>query len=155
VIANEIPKLGGRIIDLPEAFTTEQAVACIARELANPDDETEVAWTALGRHAPRLRRGVPAPAAKPPEVVRLSMTQPGQLQNLRWIADTKRTPGPGQVAVEVKASGLNFRDIMWAMGLLPEESLIDGFAGPTLGLECAGVVTAVGEGVRRSRSAIA
>src|ERR1700686_1654599 len=36
---------------------------------------------------------------------------------------------------------------MWAMGLLPEEALTDGFAGPTFGLECAGIVRAVGAGV--------
>ena len=48
------------------------------------------------------------------------------------------------------AAGLNFRDMMWAMGLLPEEALIDGFAGPTFGLECAGIVRAVGAGGRRT-----
>jgi len=47
----------------------------------------------------------------------------------------------------VHAAGLNFRDMMWAMGLLPEEALIDGFAGPTFGLECAGVVRSLGSGV--------
>ena len=47
----------------------------------------------------------------------------------------------------MQAAGLNFRDMMWAMGLLPEEALIDGFAGPTFGLECAGIVRAVGPGV--------
>ena len=36
---------------------------------------------------------------------------------------------------------------MWGMGLLPEEALIDGFAGPTFGLECAGIVREVGPGV--------
>src|SRR5207247_4911092 len=45
------------------------------------------------------------------------------------------------------AAGLNFRDMMWAMGLLPEEALIDGFAGPTFGLECAGIVRSLGPGV--------
>ena len=45
------------------------------------------------------------------------------------------------------AAGLNFRDIMWAMGLLPEEALIDGFAGPTFGLECAGIVRSIGSDV--------
>ena len=35
---------------------------------------------------------------------------------------------------------------MWAQGLLPEEALLPGFAGPGLGMECAGVVEAVGEG---------
>src|SRR6059058_3590116 len=33
------------------------------------------------------------------------------------------------------------------MGLLPEEALIDGFAGPTFGLECAGIVRSLGPGV--------
>ncbi len=47
----------------------------------------------------------------------------------------------------MRPPGLNFRDVMWGMGLLPEEALIDGFAGPTFGLECAGIVRAVGPGV--------
>ena len=36
---------------------------------------------------------------------------------------------------------------MWTLGLLPHEALQDGFAGPTLGMECAGVIEAVGEAV--------
>ena len=49
------------------------------------------------------------------------------------------------------AAGLNFRDIMYASGLLPDEMLDDGFAGATLGLECAGVVTVAGEGADEFR----
>jgi NADPH:quinone reductase-like Zn-dependent oxidoreductase len=147
VIANEVPRLACRSIDLPESFTAEQAALIVARELAAPDDETEVAWTPLGRHGLRLRRGVPTPTSAPASAIRLTMTQPGLLPTLRWAADSVRTPGPGQVAVEVRAAGLNFRDVMWAMGLIPEEALLDGFAGATLGLECAGVVTAVGADV--------
>jgi len=37
--------------------------------------------------------------------------------------------------------------VMWSLDLLPEEALKDGFAGPGLGLECAGVVTSVGPDV--------
>jgi phthiocerol/phenolphthiocerol synthesis type-I polyketide synthase C len=37
--------------------------------------------------------------------------------------------------------------VIWATGLLPEEALIDGFAGPTYGLECSGIVCALGPGV--------
>ena len=36
---------------------------------------------------------------------------------------------------------------MWAQGMLPDEALLNGFSGPSLGLECAGIVTAVGEGI--------
>jgi NADPH:quinone reductase-like Zn-dependent oxidoreductase/acyl carrier protein/short-subunit dehydrogenase len=47
----------------------------------------------------------------------------------------------------VAATGLNFRDVMWAMGLLPEEALEDGFAGATIGMELSGHVVEVGEGI--------
>ena len=53
--------------------------------------------------------------------------------------------------MRVDAAGLNFRDLMWAQGLLPEDVLIDGFAGPTLGMECAGVVEAAGRASRCAR----
>src|SRR5262249_32944387 len=42
---------------------------------------------------------------------------------------------------------LNFRDLMSITGMLPEEALADGFAGAAPGLECAGLVSAVGAGV--------
>ena len=42
---------------------------------------------------------------------------------------------------------------MWAMGLLPEEALEDGFAGATIGMELSGHVVAIGDGVTDLRSA--
>jgi NADPH:quinone reductase-like Zn-dependent oxidoreductase/acyl carrier protein len=51
------------------------------------------------------------------------------------------------VEIAVRAVGLNFRDVMYAMGLLPDEALENGFSGQTLGMELSGVVTAVGSGV--------
>jgi NADPH:quinone reductase-like Zn-dependent oxidoreductase/acyl carrier protein len=77
----------------------------------------------------------------------LGSRHPGGLDSLGWEVGPPQTAGPGQVEIEVRAAGLNFRDMMWAMGLLPEEALIDGFAGPTFGLECAGVVRSLGSGV--------
>jgi NADPH:quinone reductase-like Zn-dependent oxidoreductase/NAD(P)-dependent dehydrogenase (short-subunit alcohol dehydrogenase family)/acyl carrier protein len=77
----------------------------------------------------------------------LASRHPGGLDALGWERRPPLPIGPGQVEIEVHAAGLNFRDMMWAMGLLPEEALIDGFAGPTFGLECAGVVHAIGVGV--------
>ncbi len=42
---------------------------------------------------------------------------------------------------------MNFRDVMYAMGLLADEALENGFAGPTLGLEVAGRVSRCGSAV--------
>ena len=84
--------------------------------------------------------------AKASDVLSLSTSHPGGIEALGWEYRTAAPVGPGQVEIEVHAAGLNFRDIMWAMGLLPEEALSDGFAGPTFGLECAGIVRSLGPG---------
>lgn len=51
-------------------------------------------------------------------------------------------PGPGDVRFRVEAAGVNFIDIYQRSGLYPVK------LPATLGLEAAGVVTAVGEGVK-------
>ncbi len=70
-----------------------------------------------------------------------------QVGSIAWEETDVPRAGPGEIAVAVAATGLNFRDVMWAMGLLPEEALEDGFAGATIGMELSGHVVEVGEGV--------
>ena len=55
----------------------------------------------------------------------------------------RREPGPGEVEIRVRAVGLNFRDVLIAMDLIPplyQDSLDVGF-------ECVGEIVAVGAGV--------
>jgi NADPH:quinone reductase-like Zn-dependent oxidoreductase len=59
-------------------------------------------------------------------------------------AHARRAPGPGEVELEVRAAGLNFRDVLSALGEMPNVT-----AGLTPGSEVAGVVTALGPGVKR------
>ena len=63
---------------------------------------------------------------------------------LAWIASPRAPVGPGEVEITIAAVGLNFRDVMWNLGLLPEEALEDGYAGAQLGMECAGTISVVG-----------
>lgn len=70
-----------------------------------------------------------------------------QVGSITWEETEVPRAGPGEVVVAVAATGLNFRDVMWAMGLLPEEALEDGFAGATIGMELSGHVVEVGAGV--------
>ncbi len=51
-------------------------------------------------------------------------------------------PGPGEVRVDIKASGLNRLDLWVSMGLPAPEHLPH-----TTGADAAGVIDAVGEGV--------
>ena len=60
-------------------------------------------------------------------------------------------PAAGEVTAHVRAAGLNFRDVLQRIGLLPEEAFEGGFAGATLGMEFAGEVIAVGDGVDHLR----
>jgi NADPH:quinone reductase-like Zn-dependent oxidoreductase/acyl carrier protein len=147
VIANEFPQSAARRIALDPGLRPQAMLDALLEEVSRSDGEPEIAWTERGRFVPRLTRGPTPSAAAAPPGVRLALSEPGFLDSLRWREMLPMAPGPGEVAIEIHAAGLNFRDVMWAMGLLPDEALIDGFAGPTLGMECAGIVTAIGEGV--------
>ncbi|MFB8168960.1 beta-ketoacyl synthase N-terminal-like domain-containing protein [Kitasatospora purpeofusca] len=77
---------------------------------------------------------------------RLLAVRPGLLESLTPTRWERTVPGPGQVEIEVAAAGLNFSDVLKAMGAYP------GAAGTVpLGVECAGRVSAVGAGVERFR----
>ena len=147
VLANEAPQVATRLVRLSKDMPIEVAAEHAAIELLRNDAEQEVVWTAEGRSAPRVRRGLPKAKDATPEGLRLAIERPGLLDSLGWAEMSPAKPGVGEIGIKVEAAGLNFRDVMWAMGLLPDEALLDGFAGPTMGLECAGVVTATGEGV--------
>ncbi|WP_320201891.1 type I polyketide synthase [Agrobacterium sp. rho-13.3] len=81
------------------------------------------------------------------EAATIVQKSPGRIETIEWRATTRPLPQPDDVVVKVAATGLNFRDVMWAMGLLPEEALEDGFAGATIGMEFSGTVVSVGENV--------
>jgi acyl transferase domain-containing protein len=146
VLVNEMPRLSIRLLDLGGTAADEQA-GRLLDELGRPDDETEIVWTEQGRHTLRLRTGLPPRWADPTLMLGLDGGRSGGLDTLGWNVAVPSSPGPGEIAIEVHAAGLNFRDMMWTMGLLPEEALIDGFFGPRLGLECAGIVRSLGPGV--------
>ena len=69
---------------------------------------------------------------------RLSQERAGTLDELRWApaAERDRALGAGEVRVGLHAAGLNFRDVMVALGMYP--------GGGTIGIEGAGVVLEVG-----------
>jgi acyl transferase domain-containing protein/NADPH:quinone reductase-like Zn-dependent oxidoreductase/acyl carrier protein/SAM-dependent methyltransferase len=145
-LANELPQLDPRLIDLSLQLDPTESADILTGEIAYADREREITWTQSGRHALRLRRGLPEKMSIPPSTA-LKIDYPGLMDTLRWEAVAEPKAGSGQVMIEVKAAGLNFRDVMWAMALLPEEALMGGFSGPTLGLECTGIVRQIGADV--------
>jgi polyketide synthase 12/myxalamid-type polyketide synthase MxaB/epothilone polyketide synthase D len=86
---------------------------------------------------------------KQPEMsFRLDMQMPGVLDHLVLRTVPRIRPKLGEVEIAVAAAGLNFKDMMVAMGVIAGEALELGYAGGfALGLDCAGTIVAVGEGV--------
>ena len=66
----------------------------------------------------------------------------GDADLLRWEAVDVGAPGPGEVLLRQTACGLNYIDVYQRTGLYPVDAL-----PAVLGMEAAGVVEAVGEGV--------
>jgi len=154
-ILNEATSMSIRLVDIEYPRTgaaSTASIAALAQEILHPDDEQEIIITEAGeRFVPRLIVGPRylAPVVRPSlsTTHRLGFQFPGQLRNLRWESFPRTMPQADEIEIEVAATGLNFRDVMYALGLLSDEAVENGFAGPTLGLECSGVVIAVGAGV--------
>lgn len=145
VVANEYPSLAVRLLDVDDASASDGAL--LAAELAAPDSpEADVVLRGGLRCLPRLR---PLGASIAPGSARMALQvgRLGALDSLHACEAEPRAPAPDEVEAEVRAVGLNFHDLMWANGMLPEEAVETGFVGATLGMEFAGVITRVGDAV--------
>jgi acyl transferase domain-containing protein/acyl carrier protein len=132
--ALEHPEVRCVRVDVDESAASTDA---LVDALATGIDIEEVAFRAGRRLAPRLVR-VGAPADESP--LRLTITEHGSIDNLKYEPLLPREPGADDVEVEVHTSALNFRDVLNALGAYP------GNAG-ALGLEFCGRITAVGNQV--------
>ncbi|MGA2031843.1 MAG: SDR family NAD(P)-dependent oxidoreductase, partial [Thermoguttaceae bacterium] len=159
VAAMEHPELRCRLVDLEPGQEPAPAAAFLAAELASESDEDQLACRDGKRCVARLE---PAPAVLPAQAdsggltqlsvpaegaFRLRLGAPGSFDSLRFESFARRGPGAGQVEIEVRAAGLNFSDVLKALGLYP--GITDEIV--PLGIECSGIVTALGEGVDRFR----
>nr|WP_238180961.1 type I polyketide synthase [Methylobacterium trifolii] len=151
-LANEAPNLDVRRIDLSPEMSSKRASERLRDLILSGTPETEIVLdedrTQVIRFGPgRPRRRADAESVQA-EAARLERSNTGGLNEMVWGPAERRAPAAGEVEIAVEATGLNFRDVLWALSMLPEEILEDGFAGPRLGLECAGRISAVGAGVK-------
>ena len=146
-----------RLVDLdPRAEVSDMAQRLAAEMLSVSDaaEEDQIAFRGDRRCVARLES---TPVVMPLEAdarsvgvstnspFRLRLGTPGSFDSLWFESTSRRTPETGQVEVEVHAAGLNFSDVLKAMGLYP--GLQDDIV--PLGIECSGVVAGVGPEVDR------
>lgn len=147
VVMNEYPMLACTLIDLHIDPTGSEAAHRLQRELLQPDGEKEIVLSTQGRFVLRVERALLMVEQGGDETAsrfRLDFRVPGQLRNLVWLPQPERPLADDEIEARVAATGLNFRDVMYLMGLLPDEAVENGFAGASLGLEFSGIVTRVG-----------
>jgi NADPH:quinone reductase-like Zn-dependent oxidoreductase/acyl carrier protein len=144
VILNEHPNFVCRGIDLPPSASAADA-DLVWNELLRTDVEREVAFRGEARYAQRLNYGRPrVEQTLDPEVpLRLESGERGHLDTLRFAPFALPPCGPEEVLIDVKAAGMNFRDVLKALALYPGEAPDARIFGDEVG----GIVTAVGAGV--------
>ncbi|WP_394831506.1 SDR family NAD(P)-dependent oxidoreductase [Pendulispora rubella] len=135
---SEHPDRALLLLDLDDDADLERALAA-----AVASGEPQAAWRKGVLYAPRLARAraalsIPVDAS----AWRLDVSATGTFENLALVPYPAALEplGPGQVRISVRAAGLNFRDVLQALGMYPGQ-------GVDLGVEGAGIVLAVGSDV--------
>jgi acyl transferase domain-containing protein/NADPH:quinone reductase-like Zn-dependent oxidoreductase/NAD(P)-dependent dehydrogenase (short-subunit alcohol dehydrogenase family)/acyl carrier protein len=156
-VSNEHPLLQASCLDLPED-RLEREFDLLADALLANGNESRIALRESSRFAARLSRFEPgANLAQRIPISELRSTQhesesfelvqnvPGSLDGFELVSAWTEAPSDSEVEIAVEAAGLNFRDVLSAMGV--DESI----AGSRFGGECAGTVVRVGSGVKGLR----
>jgi NADPH:quinone reductase-like Zn-dependent oxidoreductase/NADP-dependent 3-hydroxy acid dehydrogenase YdfG/acyl carrier protein len=160
VIALENPEMQCTRVDLPVLEGPEELDGLL-QEILNSDGEDQVVLREACRWVPRLvaeaqetktlekagkgkaQRKLRAPAKGP---YRVGINKAGTLDSVEIVSCEKKNQlAPNEVELEVRAAGLNFSDVLKALGLYP--GLGDGPV--PLGIECSGMITRIGAEVKK------
>ncbi|KAJ9227058.1 hypothetical protein DTO027B5_8163 [Paecilomyces variotii] len=114
-------------------FKTENSQLLVLR--AVPDDNTNAfVHNKTNRQTLTLQ-----PFTQHGRRFKVQVQNPGSLNSLYFEDDIVTPLGDDQVEIEVKATGVNFKDVVVSIGQLSQ---------PYIGIECSGVVSAIGKNVK-------
>jgi thioester reductase-like protein len=148
VLQSEVRELTVRCVDADWSGTE---IASLVRECNFPAREDQIAYRGSTRFVPRYRYAEPScqrqtpPAPLSEQPARLTSRQFGVLDHLHLESLDPTAPAAGEVEVEVRATGLNFRDVMKALKIYPSDA--PDFR--LLGDEFSGVIRRVGPSATR------
>ena len=150
VISNEHAELRCTKIDLSNESSQEE-IQSLSEELRLNGNEYEIALRGSDRYVTRMRRYLPEASSETEttepvkdQPFRLEVSKAGTLDALQLREVSRTAPRAGEIEIKVRATSLNFRDCLVALGFIPPAKP----GGPlNLGWDCAGEVTALGEGV--------
>ncbi|WP_345639387.1 SDR family NAD(P)-dependent oxidoreductase, partial [Rugosimonospora acidiphila] len=135
----------GRIVllDLDPAAPVTPAAAAL------PTDEPQLALRGTTLFAPRLATATPPPLAVPPDTNwHVRTTGRGTVDDLVAVELPDGPLGPREVRVAVRAAGVNFRDVLIALGMYPDPHALPGSEAAGIVLEVGAEVTGIAPGQR-------
>ena len=140
-VPHEIPSIQASTVDL-DPRSAERGVEALANELLSEEPETSVAYRGSRRYVARLasarhRAALEPHLERPAGGSQLIIRRRGSLDELQLKPIPVEPLGHGEVRIDVESAGLNFRDVLNALGLYP------GQPGD-LGMESAGRIAEVG-----------
>jgi acyl transferase domain-containing protein/NADPH:quinone reductase-like Zn-dependent oxidoreductase/acyl carrier protein/SAM-dependent methyltransferase len=141
VAALENPEINCALVDLDPKDT--DSVRSLLNELSVGSSNEQVAIRDGKRFVARLARSSSPPprASQTSTAYTLGISSRGTPENLRLEPLHPRRPEAQEVQVRVKATGMNFADVMDALGLLP-------FERRAFGVEFGGEISEVGDNVK-------
>lgn len=153
VANNEHPEYLWAQIDL-DPNENEFEMEDLLAELRLTKDEHEIAFRGNSRLVrrvhriksedlpPRTQNAVQEDGTVLP--YRLQIDKPGILTNLSLNETTRRDPDPDEIEIQIKAGGINFRDVMKALGIYPGNPVDLKWFGD----DFSGTVVSVGSNVK-------
>ena len=160
VITIEHPEFHCTCLDLDSSGHAKE-VQTLCNEMWSPDQEDQIAFRQGLRYIPRItktilqnqsaRNQIQIPENKP---YQLRISNYGILDGLMAKPMIRHKPGLGEVEIQVSTTGLNFRDLLNALGTLQEHTERSGIESSVdlpLGFECVGKIVATGANVSNLR----
>jgi acyl transferase domain-containing protein/NADP-dependent 3-hydroxy acid dehydrogenase YdfG/acyl carrier protein len=144
VVQAEYPQVDCRLLDIDPDLAVLDAAQLALLVLGEGRDD-RLALRGRELLAVRLVAATAAPASPATPVpdgenYRGTITARGTLDALRYAPAVRVAPGPDDVEIRVRATGLNFRDVLNVLGMYPGDPGLPG-------VEVAGTVVRVGKNV--------
>ncbi|WP_455565742.1 type I polyketide synthase [Micromonospora maritima] len=132
VLLNEYPAYRATLLDVPAG----EHPALVAELQAREGGEFQVAYRGGRRYVRRLVAS--DVTSRRDDNLELTIREYGQFSHIVPVPAADVAPTGAEIQVRVHSAGLNFKDVLNALGMLKE------FGEQPLGFECAGTVVAAG-----------
>ncbi|MFM9984617.1 MAG: SDR family NAD(P)-dependent oxidoreductase [Flavobacteriales bacterium] len=153
VFCNEYPNIRVSLVDSDYNFKNEEVFLDTIFELNVDVHHSEIAIRNTEKFIRKLLPVIPTGNTESKSVKAFGSSytafnaQKGTIGAIEFRAKILRQIKNDEVIIDVKASALNYKDVLNSMGILSHESVKGGLAEDRLGLEVSGIISQVGNDV--------